>query len=61
VRSPHRDLLKRHSLAVGLARAELRSASPVVVLQFLAWLVRYVRQPRRVWCEWTGEGWTEIG
>jgi hypothetical protein len=38
-----------------LVRASLR-----VVLQFLAWLVGYVRRPRRVWVEWSGEGWREI-
>jgi len=43
-----------------LVRAELVSTSPFVVLQFLAWLVGYVRRPRQVWVEWTGEGWREI-
>jgi hypothetical protein len=43
-----------------LVRAHLVGASPSLMLRFLAWLVEYVRRPRRVWWEWTGEEWREI-
>jgi hypothetical protein len=45
---------------MALVRAELAAAPTPVVLQFLAWLVDYVRRPSRVWWEWTGDGWREI-
>jgi len=41
--------------ACGRGAGERVSLSGV---QFLAWLVAY-GQPRRVWWEWTGEGWRE--
>jgi hypothetical protein len=60
VRRPHQEPSNRYSVAMPLVRAELVSTSPFVVLQFLAWLVGYVRRPRQVWVEWTGEGWREL-
>jgi hypothetical protein len=66
VGTSRRNPPNRYSLAMPLVRAELASACPSVVLQFLAWLVEYVRRPRRVWLEaclpgrLTEEGWREI-
>jgi hypothetical protein len=60
VRKPNHDARNRYSVAMPLVRVELMGASPSVVLQFLAWLAEFRRWPRRVWWEWTGEGWREI-
>ena len=46
--------------SMALVRAELATAPNPVVLQFLAWLVAYVRRPSRVWWERTAEGWRQI-
>ena len=43
-----------------LVTAELVSCSPPVVVQFLVWLLEFVRRPGRVWWQWTDEGWEEV-
>lgn len=60
MRRPHQEAQNRYSLVMPLVRADPVGASPSVVLRFLAWLAEYVRGPRRVWSEWTGEGWSEM-